>query len=872
MAETKVNPEVVKAAAAVEFAAESQRQRWVKYGLNVALTIIVVIALAGFVTYIAQSKSLRKDTTAGGSYSLKPQTVALVEDLDSRMRLQKVQTVMDVELPKVIAKLEGLTVAAAPTPPATGPAATKPAVPPPALIPGAQALRDRLITIRAGTQEILRGAQANGKKIADSFDSDLEGAAAEAGKAQSAQLSGVDAKKLDGLKDAIKDVEGLAKQVKNYSPQLKIVGLFTKAKNEENQKVVEDVEDKPEVRYQQVADLLGEYQHKSGGRISTEMVDPTNDPEKLDKLFLEVQEKYGNNVKKYRDVLDAYSTTVKEIRSTIEQQRTQINALPKITDERLSDFLESVKNTFDSFGTALKKVEDGVKDELGNRVPNYQGAANNVRTYLEIMKQLSGQVAKEFKSVSADAKTPAELKQFLIDGAPRFESIRKSAEDLLAKMTDLGDLKQVDDLRQNKTNSIAIMGENDLKVVPMESVYQIDENVRSEGKVRARFAGEQQISSALVTLTSREKKKVAIIRSGGPPLATPVRMRGGGPPPFMIMAQRLRDLDIDVLEKDISGQWAMQAMQMQMQGMPPGPPEPGDEQLKDAVWIVPVFPQDPQQMMQNPAAGQLGPKLQEHLKNGGSAMVLFYPQTEKMDFLKDWGIEAKTQFVAVHEKVEAQGAKSDDPAMEYWRQQPVFLIKEYGDHLVTRSLRSLDGFMFSVVPIATSEPKDKDVKVTALIPIPENPKAWGESDIEPLRQGKEVTFTPKKDGKDDDLSTPLWAGAAAEKSGGAQRLMVIGNIEFASNQLVGMPDEEVRRSQGRMVPRFPGNAELFTNSCYWLLKMDPMIAISPSAMQISRIDPQMSDGTRNVWRGLMIVGLPLMVLAAGTFVWLKRRD
>ena len=144
MADTKINPESVKAGAGtMEFSAESQRQRWVKYGLNVALTILIVVALASFLTYIAQSKNLRKDTTAGGSYSLKPQTIALVENLDSRMRLQKVQTIIDVELPKVIGKLQGLTEAAPTVPPA--PSTDPAAQPNPSgkLVPGAQMFRDR---------------------------------------------------------------------------------------------------------------------------------------------------------------------------------------------------------------------------------------------------------------------------------------------------------------------------------------------------------------------------------------------------------------------------------------------------------------------------------------------------------------------------------------------------------------------------------------------------------------------------------------------------------------------------------------------------------------------------------------------------------
>jgi hypothetical protein len=72
--------------------------------------------------------------------------------------------------------------------------------------------------------------------------------------------------------------------------------------------------------------------------------------------------------------------------------------------------------------------------------------------------------------------------------------------------------------------------------------------------------------------------------------------------------------------------------------------------------------------------------------------------------------------------------------------------------------------------------------------------------------------------------------------------------------------------------RFPGNVELFTNSIYWIAKMDTMIAISPTALEVPRVAP-LSDGLLGFLRlGVLIIGMPLLVLIAGTFVYLKRRD
>jgi len=311
-------------------------------------------------------------------------------------------------------------------------------------------------------------------------------------------------------------------------------------------------------------------------------------------------------------------------------------------------------------------------------------------------------------------------------------------------------------------------------------------------------------------------------------------------------------------------------MQIQAQRGMPMPPEASEAQMKDAVWIVLVTPQNPQELMQNPSAGMMGPKVAEHLKNGGSAMILMYPQTEKLDFLKEWGIEPHPEYVLVHDKIDPSGARSEDRTLDWQRQQPVFGIDNYGDHMITRPLRALDGIFSPLIPIKTMDVKG--VKVTPILPIPKNPKAWGEGDFDALRQRKIVEFNANKtDTAPADLAQPLWAGAVAEKDKGG-RLVVIGSLDFANNDFLQEPDIEVLTTQGRIVPRYPGNGELFVNSVFWLTKMDTMIAISPTALEVPRVAPG-NEAWMNFWRvGVLIVGLPLLVLVAGSFVYLKRRD
>jgi hypothetical protein len=94
---------------------------------------------------------------------------------------------------------------------------------------------------------------------------------------------------------------------------------------------------------------------------------------------------------------------------------------------------------------------------------------------------------------------------------------------------------------------------------------------------------------------------------------------------------------------------------------------------------------------------------------------------------------------------------------------------------------------------------------------------------------------------------------------------------FAFDRYLNEPDPNMLR-RGVIVSRFPANAELFNNAVFWLAKMEPMIAISPAAMEVSRIEP-IKPGALSIWRnGFLMLGLPMAVVLAGALVWFARRD
>src|SRR5437764_1823554 len=69
------------------FQMETQSERWVKYGANVGLSVLIVLILVVLLVYLGGRANWRKDTTAAGAYSLKPQTVRLIENMPQKVRI-----------------------------------------------------------------------------------------------------------------------------------------------------------------------------------------------------------------------------------------------------------------------------------------------------------------------------------------------------------------------------------------------------------------------------------------------------------------------------------------------------------------------------------------------------------------------------------------------------------------------------------------------------------------------------------------------------------------------------------------------------------------------------------------------------------------
>ncbi|HVT90498.1 MAG TPA: Gldg family protein [Tepidisphaeraceae bacterium] len=700
------------------FTPESQKERWVKYGANVALASILVIVLAIAVTYLAQRFDHRMDTTAAGLYSLKPQTVNLIKD---------------------------------------------------------------------NTQKI------------------------------------------------------------------KLISLYS----------AKDQRQKDNPFAGPVRDLLEEYSRK-GKNIEFEAIDPVT--QSTDAIVKEAVEKYGGAVKQYRDYLEEYKKTHETLNELVGKQAAALANVQedKLGEDQRGQMLAAVVTTVrDRIPQSLTPLKERVDRAAKSKFPDYRAITDAIKDNLEQLQQQETSLIKFALQEKDDAQVPAAIKEYLAAAPEGSEAIRKLAEETSKKIDALGELK-VSDLQQavKGQDLILVLGDKDWRVIGFDQVWQTDRRdlqnyMDSQQEIKPRFAGEQAVTTAILALSSDNKQKVVFVRPGGGPLAQPGMppfQRGG---PLSDVADRLRDYNYDVLEKDISGMYEMQA---RMQGQQAAP-EPTEDQIKDACWIVIDMPAGPQ----GGPSPEMAKKLADHLKAGGSALVLAMPQSDNLsEALKDYGIDMVTDATIVHEMPKGDRARSSDWSQEVQSAPIVFVLDKYGDHMLTKPLESLDTILAYGVPVRTTAVPG--VKTTSLLPIPQGLQAWGERETDSINTDK-LKFDAA--GPNADLGAPLFAGAIAEKD--KTRLVVIGGLQSFTNQVINWPDQAML-SRGIFVARFPGNAEMFTNSVFWLTHMEPMIAISPAAMQVSRI-AAISEPVLNGLRiGVLLILLPGTVLLAGIWMYFARRD
>ncbi len=240
--------------------------------------------------------------------------------------------------------------------------------------------------------------------------------------------------------------------------------------------------------------------------------------------------------------------------------------------------------------------------------------------------------------------------------------------------------------------------------------------------------------------------------------------------------------------------------------------------------------------------------LERYLEAGGSVLVMLDPgvEPELLDSVAVWGVDVGRDLVI--DRVQGLFGQPTSP-----------VAAQYAAHPITGDLNEITLFhqASSVRPRRGAESR-----LTQLVLTSEN--AWGERDLELFfAEGRAAPGA-------DDLAGPVPLGVAgqavrngdgaaealgeaAEDAPAGGRIVVFGDSDFASNELL-----DAYR-----------NRDLFLNSVNWLLGDVEAISVRPKQSRASRFTPTNEQLT--TIRTLSLFVLPEAIAILGVFAWWSRR-
>lgn len=247
--------------------------------------------------------------------------------------------------------------------------------------------------------------------------------------------------------------------------------------------------------------------------------------------------------------------------------------------------------------------------------------------------------------------------------------------------------------------------------------------------------------------------------------------------------------------------------------------------------------------------------LETWLRQGGRLLVLAEPRTTTglEGLLGRYGLELGGDFIV-----------DVNPMSRFLGGSPAApVIYEYGTHEIAKDLEGLATIFPTVRSVRTTTPSEPDVTTETLAHT--SAQSWGETgdladrvsfdegsdrpgplDIAAVAVGRRET-TPSTD--PNTTADPNAAPAAASEA----RLVVYGDSDYAGNQAFLMA----------------GNKDLFLNTIAWLNERSDLISIRPRTSAAQPV--VLTEMQARLLRWYSIGALPVLAIAAGVGVWLRRR-
>lgn len=605
-------------------------------------------------------------------------------------------------------------------------------------------------------------------------------------------------------------------------------------------------------------DLADEYA-RYASRLSVEHIDADLDATRV-KAF------YAALLDRYKARLAPQVAAVETGRKALEALKTDATAVRKpladlagdesLNDERLKQDLLSVGQYFMRFDKQLEPMLQQVTAATDAGLPDYTGALALIRTELaEISERVFGVTIERFTRAAESQATPDAMRTQLRQVASEMRQSRRNIDAALTSLKDVASVEEYDRLREQlaSRNAVVVMSPERERVILLDEMFRRPDPAQAKALQQAgeepelAFQGEERLTGALVSLGLKNPPLVVFVYTG--------RQRAIGPNGmFDTVAQRLRRINFDVQE------WTPIARPSPFGGQtePPAPlpvAKPGQK----AIWVIlPMEPPNPVNPMASGATEVIA-VLKDRLAAGDAALVMldispigFTGQGDPLaPIFEPFGIKPLTDRVLLREVAVANRQMRVVPLMEI-ENWPV-------DQPITRALAGMRGAFLRSMPldIDTAAAAKNQTQVWPLVTVKRD-DVWVEKNLQTLTDAK----------KDPASAGKAFTIAAAVESK-TNRLVVVGDPIWATDQIT---------SYGSLGPgsaeltgaRFPGNAEFFVNSVFWLSRMDQLIAASARSQDIRRVQPMSVATLRNI-QMLTLMGMPLVTILVGVSVWLIRR-
>lgn len=234
--------------------------------------------------------------------------------------------------------------------------------------------------------------------------------------------------------------------------------------------------------------------------------------------------------------------------------------------------------------------------------------------------------------------------------------------------------------------------------------------------------------------------------------------------------------------------------------------------------------------------------IRKYVSGGGRVMVMLDPGVDLSNLAKllaDWNVIVRNDLVI-----------DENPVAQIFGTGPSMpLIIKYGSSPIVRPLERVATLFPLTRSFSIGKEYTAGVSTDSLCET--TPDSYGVADFDPKM--REVNFRAGK-----DLKGPLTVAVSGTLTGQGEkktegRFVALGTSALAANAYLG----------------FQGNRDLFMNMVNWLSADEDLISIRPKPPESQQLDLNAQQMKRVLYLG--VLGLPLLIVAAGTTVWWRRR-